>query len=317
MRKSIIKNLLLISSTSLFSTEFITLGTGEENGTYYPVGLSMCKFINKKQKNMRCSIESTNGAIYNINAVLSEKFNFAISQSDTIYHVIYQEKNFKNRNTNDLRSVISIYPELFAFIVNKRANINKIEDIKGKRINIGSLNSGSELTTLEILNEYKIKKTDLAQVSSLDAMDTVDALRDDIIDGYFFMVGHPTQNIQDAIDSSDISIIPIKGKEIDSLIKKRSYFKKSYIDANLYDGIEKRIETIGSTSVIITNKKVSEELVYNFIKIIMENFDEFKQSNEVFKNITKKSLFQGLTAPQHSGVIKYLKENNITLHLER
>jgi TRAP transporter TAXI family solute receptor len=310
MRKSIIKLLCIVSTTSLVSSEFITLGTGEENGTYYPVGLSMCKFINQKQKNIRCSIESTNGAIYNIKAVLNQKFNFAISQSDTIYHALHKTENFKNSNSSELRSVIAIYPELFAFIVNRQSNIHKIEDIIGKKINIGSRHSGSELTTLEILKEYEIKQTDLAQASSLDAMDTVDALKDNIIDGYFFMVGHPTQNIKDAIESSDISIIPIKGKKVDSLVKKRSYFRKSYIHANLYDGIDESIETIASTSVIISSSKVSDELVYDFVKIIMENFEEFKKSNRVYINLTKESLFEGLTAPQHNGVIKYLEENN-------
>ena len=307
--KSMIKLLSILSCTSLFSLETITLGTGEENGTYYPVGLSMCKFINQKQDNIRCSIESTNGAIYNINAVLSQKFNFAISQSDTIYHAINKEKHFEKSKSKELRSVIAIYPELFAFVVNKQSNINKIEDIRGKKINIGSVDSGSELTTLEILKEYNIKTTDLAQASSLDAMDTVDALKDNIIDGYFFMVGHPTQNIRDAIKSSDIDIIPIKGKEIDNLIREKDYFVKSFIDANLYEGIHSSIETIGSKSIIITSSMVEDQLVYDFTKIIIENFDEFKQTHKVYKNLTIKSLFEGLTAPLHDGVIKYLKDN--------
>ncbi|MDC0933590.1 TAXI family TRAP transporter solute-binding subunit [Arcobacteraceae bacterium] len=307
MKKLTLK-ILLLTTSSLFAKSFITLGTGEENGTYYPVGLSMCKFINQKQKEIKCSVESTNGAIYNINAVLNEKFNFAISQSDTIYHALNKTKNFKNSNTNELRSVIAIYPELFSFIVSKQSNISKIEDIVGKKINIGSLNSGSELTTLEILNEYNIKKTDLGQASSLDAMDTVDALKDNIIDGYFFMVGHPTQNIKDAIELSDISIIPIKGKKIDSLVKKRSYFTKASIDARLYEKIDTSIDTIGTKSVIISSAKVSEELVYNFVKIIMENFKEFKNSHGVYRNLTKESLFEGVTAPLHNGVKRYLQE---------
>ena len=312
MCKFIISYFLLLTTTSLLSKNFITLGTGEENGTYYPVGLSICKFINQKQKDIRCSIESTNGAIYNINAVLEQKFNFAISQSDTIYHALKKEKNFKNSNTQELRSVIAIYPELFTFIVNKQSNIKSIKDIKGKNINLGSKNSGSELTTLEILKEFQIKQSDLKQASSLDAMDTVDALKDNIIDGDLFMVGHPTQNIKDAIQSSDVSIIPIKGKTVDDLVKKRGYFRKSFIDASLYEGIDNSIDTIASTSIIISSSKVNDTLVYSFIKIIMENFEEFKNSNKVYVNITKESLFQGLIAPKHNGVIKYLNENNIS-----
>ena len=311
MNKSILKLLLFLSTTSLFSSNFITLGTGEENGTYYPVGLSMCKFINQQQKEIKCSVESTYGAIYNINAVLSQEFNFGISQSDTIYHAINNEMNFKNTDTQNLRSIIAIYPELLTFIVNQKSNINKVEDIKGKRINIGSPYSGSELSTLAILDTYSIKTTDLKQASSLNAMDTADALRDNAIDGYFFMVGHPTQNIKDAIDSLAINIIPLKGKKIDKLVKEKSYFTKSYIDANLYDKVDKSIETIGTKSVIISSSEVSEELVYNFVKIIIENFEEFKKSHQVYKNLTRQSLLEGLVAPQHSGARRYFEENNI------
>ncbi len=315
MNKSILKLLLMISTTtSLFSSDFITLGTGEENGTYYPVGLSMCKFINQQQKKIKCSVESTYGAIYNINAVLNQEFNFAISQSDTIYHAIHNEMNFKDTNTKRLRSIIAVYPELLTFIVNQKSNIDTIEDIKGKRINTGSSYSGSELSTLEVLKKFNIKKTDLALSSSLNATDTADALRDNRIDGYFFMVGHPTKNIKDAIESLAISIIPINGKEIDELIKEKSYFTKSFIDADLYDEINTSIDTIGTKSVIISSSDVSDELVYNFVKIIMENFDEFKKSHGVFKNLTKESLFEGLLAPQHNGVLQYLEEKKSIAH---
>ncbi|MGB5867491.1 MAG: TAXI family TRAP transporter solute-binding subunit [Arcobacteraceae bacterium] len=311
MNKSIIKLLLVINTITLSASDFITLGTGEENGTYYPVGLSMCKFLNTYQKKFRCSAESTHGAIANTKAVLNQKFNFGISQSDTIYHAIHKEMNFKEIDSSNLRSVIVIYTELLTFIVNQKSNIKSIYDIKNKRINIGSPNSGSELTTLEILNEFNIKKTDLAVASSLDATDTVDALKDDLIDGYFFMVGHPTQNIKDAIESANTTIIPIQGNTIDNLVQEKTYFTKSSIDANLYNGIDKSIPTVGTQSVIITNANVSEELVYNFVKVILENFDEFKASHRVYNNLTKESLFEGLVAPSHKGVIKYLRENNI------
>ncbi|MGK0255726.1 MAG: TRAP transporter TAXI family solute receptor [Arcobacteraceae bacterium] len=311
IHKPILKLLFLVTTTSLISREFITFGTGEVDGTYYPIGQSICKLINTKQSQIRCSVESTYGSIYNINAIKNEEFNLGISQSDTIYHAIYGETIFKSNKNKKLRSVIAVYSELLTFIVNKQSQIKDISDIKGKRISTGNKNSGSELTTLGIFKEYKIKRTDLLQMSSLKSTDTADALRDNQIDGYFFMVGHPTQNIKDAIESLDISIVPIKGKIIDQFLVKNPYFSKAFISGNLYDGINESIETIGAKSIIISSTDVSEELVYTFVKLIMENFDEFKKLHVVLENITKESLLQGLVAPQHKGAIKYFKEINL------
>lgn len=312
MKKLIVKWFIILSSTSLFATEFITFGTGEITGTYYPRGQFICKLINKYQgeEKIRCSTESTNGSVHNINAIESGEFNFAISQSDTINYAINGEKSFKNKKAKKLRSVISIYPELLTFIVSKESNIKTIEDVIGKRINIGNPNSGSYATTQDLFNEFNIKKDNLKLAAALNAEDTADALRDNRIDGYSFVVGHPAQNIIDSANSLPISILPINGKRIDKFLEKNKYFSKAIIPKNLYKGIDKPVETIGIKAVIITNANVNENLVYNFVKIILENFDEFKKSHIVYKNITKESLLEGLGAQQHRGAKKYFKEIN-------
>lgn len=313
MKKLIINWFIIFNATSLFSTDFITFGTGEINGTYYPRGQFICNLINKNQleENIRCSVESTNGSVHNINAIESGEFNFAISQSDTINYAINGKKSFKNKKIRKLRSVISIYPELLTFIVNKKSNIKTIEDVVGKRINIGNPKSGSYATTQDLFNEYNIENDSLKLAAALNAEDTADALRDNRIDGYSFVVGHPAQNIIDSANSLPISILPINGTKIDKFLEKNKHFSKAIIPANLYKGINKPVETIGIKAVIITSADVSENLVYNFVKIILENFDEFKKSHIVYKNITKKSLLKELGAQQHKGAIKYFKEINL------
>ncbi|NQY93268.1 MAG: TAXI family TRAP transporter solute-binding subunit, partial [Campylobacteraceae bacterium] len=195
-------------SSSLYSADFITFGTGELNGTYYPTGNFLCKFMNKitQKTNIRCSVESTDGSVYNINAIESGEFNFAIAQADTIYQAVHGLKKFNNHPSEKLRSVMAIYPELFTLITRKDAAINKLTDIKGKRVNLGNLKSGSEFTTLELFKAFNINKESLSLSSSLKIEDTEDALIDNEIDAYFFMVGHPAETIQNAAISTPISI---------------------------------------------------------------------------------------------------------------
>ncbi|MCV6598947.1 MAG: TAXI family TRAP transporter solute-binding subunit, partial [Alphaproteobacteria bacterium] len=226
MKKFIIGMFFLINSSSLYSTDFITLGTGEVNATYYPRGLFLCKLINEFQteNKIRCSVESTDGSVYNINAIDKGELNFAISQSDTVYNAVNGKKNFLNNEKEKIRSVISIYPELLTFIVSKKSGIKSIEDIEGKRINIGNPLSGSRVSTLKLFEKYGIKKEKLSLAGGLKIEDTADALRDDKIDGYFFMVGHPSQNIKDAVDSIPVSIIPLAGDKVNQLVEENPYF---------------------------------------------------------------------------------------------
>ncbi len=50
---------------------FVTIGTGGVTGVYYPTGGAICRLVNKNKKEhgIRCSVESTGGSVYNLNAV--------------------------------------------------------------------------------------------------------------------------------------------------------------------------------------------------------------------------------------------------------
>ncbi len=297
-------------NVQLFCMDFITLGTGEINGTYYPTGNYLCKFINqiKKETNIRCSVESTGGSVHNINAIRDGKFNFAISQSDTIYQAINGINTFDKKPIKKLRSVMGLYSELFTLVTRKDVFIRNIEDIKGKRINLGSTKSGSEFSTLELFKEYGINRSDLLIASSLQVEDTEDAFIDNKIDGFFFMVGHPANNIKNPAKALDIFIVPIQDKIIDNFIQKYPYFSKAIIPAFLYKGVNKPIPTFSVKAVLLTSEDTSDILVYTFVKTILDNFEEFKTLHPSYKYITKKSLVEGLSAPLHKASKKYFKE---------
>ena len=62
----------------------VIIGTGVVMGVYYPTGGAICKIINKERKihGIHCSVESTKGSVYNINAIMAREFDFGMAQSD-------------------------------------------------------------------------------------------------------------------------------------------------------------------------------------------------------------------------------------------
>jgi TRAP-type uncharacterized transport system substrate-binding protein len=58
-------------TTSAFAYKFITIETGGVTGDYYPTGGAICRFMNKMKKDtgVKCTVESTGGSVYNINAI--------------------------------------------------------------------------------------------------------------------------------------------------------------------------------------------------------------------------------------------------------
>ncbi len=307
-----IATVALAASLSIpaFGTEFITIGTGGVTGTYYPTGGAVCRLVNKmkKETKIRCSVESTGGSVYNINTIKNGEMDFGIAQSDVIYQAANGTKKYEGKKVEQLRSVMAIYPELFTLVTRKDAKINDIMDIKGKRINLGNPGSGNEATALALFKKLNLKKSDLKFAGALKSAEMPDALRDNKIDGYFYMVGHPTANIKDASNSLEVKITPITGAKVDEFVKENPYFAQADVPGKIYKGNDNPTPTFGVKAVLITSSKVSQKAVYTVVKAILDNFEDFKKLHPAYANITKESLLKGLAAPLHEGAKKYYKE---------
>ncbi|AFL67669.1 TAXI family TRAP transporter solute-binding subunit [Sulfurospirillum barnesii] len=297
-------------SVPMFAAEFITIGTGGVTGTYYPTGGAICQMVNKNKKstNIRCSVESTGGSVYNVNTIKAGELDFGIAQSDTVYQAFKGEEKFKDSPVPELRSAIAIYPELLALVVSKKSGIEKITDVKGKKINMDSPGSGTAMTADVVFNAFGIKRSDLALTNELKSSEGPTMLQDNHIDGYFFVAGHPTANIKDAANSLDINIVPIEGTQIDALVAKYPYYAKGTISGSFYKGVPNDVPSIGVKAVLVTSTKVKDDVVYHVVKTILDNFDKFKELHPAYKTITKESLLEGLSVPQHPGAIKAFKE---------
>jgi TRAP transporter TAXI family solute receptor len=203
---------------------------------------------------------------------------------------------------------MAIYPELFTLVVNKNSNIKTLNDIKNKKINIGNSGSGNEASAKILFEASNIYLNELKEVSKLKSNAVNKALESGKIDGYFYMVGHPTASIKEISYTTDIDIVPLDGKNIDNLIKKHPYYTKEPIKAGLYKGINKDIPTYGVKALLVAHKDTDEKIVYYIVKSIIENFHKFQNLHPAYKNTTKKSLLEGISTPLHNGAKKYFKE---------
>ncbi|MBW1644330.1 MAG: C4-dicarboxylate ABC transporter substrate-binding protein, partial [Deltaproteobacteria bacterium] len=68
------------------------------------------------------------------------------------------------------------------------------------------------------------------------------------------------------------------------------------------------VDSFGVKATFVTSARVSEDVVYAITKEVFENFEEFKTLHPAYKNLTKENMLEGLSAPIHSGAMKYYKE---------
>ncbi|OSM02170.1 TAXI family TRAP transporter solute-binding subunit [Magnetofaba australis] len=291
---------------------FITIGTGGVTGVYYPSGGAICRMVNQNRKShgLRCSVESTGGSVYNSNALASGELDIGVVQSDVGYKAWNGQEPFQGKVTK-LRSLFSLHPESVTLTARKDAGINGLKDIVGKRINIGNPGSGQARTAGELLEVCGISEDKLALAGRLKASEMPDALRDNKLDAYFYVVGHPTANIKDVATSVDINIVPLTGGCVDKLVSKYPYFVKAKVPAGIYRGVDSDVPTYGVKATIVTTSDLSDKAAYEVVKGVFENLDSFKALHPAFRILEPKEMLQGLSAPIHPGAEKYYKEKGL------
>ncbi|SHF06494.1 hypothetical protein SAMN02745206_01294 [Desulfacinum infernum DSM 9756] len=294
-------------------TTFVTIGTGGITGVYYPTGGAICKIVNNKrdQYGIRCTVESTGGSVFNINAVLAGDLEFGIAQSDRQYQAIKGEAEWQDKGPQqDLRAVFSIHPEAITLVAAEDAGIKSVQDLKGKRVNIGNPGSGQRQNSIDVLEAFGIDWEKDLQAEQVKAAEAPSLLQDGRIDAFFYTVGHPSGAIKEAAAGRrKVRIVPITGPEVDNLLKKYPYYAKAVIPIEFYpDTGTEDIQTVGVKATFVTSAKVPEDVVYAIVKEVFDNLEEFKKLHPAYSVLTRENMLEGLSAPFHPGALKYYKE---------
>ncbi len=320
MMKKMLLSLLVLAVTVAFvpvpeanaETKFVTIGTGGVTGVYYPTGGSICRLVNKtrKQHGIRCSVESTGGSVYNLNAIAAGELDMGVAQSDWQYHAYHGTSKFAKKGPNKkLRAVFSVHPEPFTVVARADSGIKNFMDLKGKRVNIGNPGSGQRGTMEVVMDALGWTKADFKLASELKSSEQSKALCDNKIDAMVFTVGHPSGSIKEASTSCDSVLVNVTGPAIDKLVADNDYYRTAVIPGGMYRGTPNDTKTFGVGATFVTSSDVPEEVIYQVVKAVFENFNDFKKLHPAFAHLKKEEMIKdGLSAPLHKGAIKYYKE---------
>lgn len=325
MKKLFVFSIALVFGLALFAgfgpfeqqaqagkTTFVTIGTGGVTGVYYPTGGAICRLVNKGRKvhGIRCSVESTGGSVYNLNTIAAGELDMGVAQSDWQYHAYNGTSKFESKGPNkDLRAVFSVHPEPFTVVARADSGIKNFQDLKGKRVNIGNPGSGQRGTMEVVMKALGWTKDSFKLASELKSSEQSKALCDNKVDAMVFTVGHPSGSIKEASTTCDSVLVNVTGAEIDKLVNDNDYYRTATVPGGMYRGTPDDTQTFGVGATFVTSANVSEEIIYNVVKAVFENFEQFKKLHPAFKVLKKEEMIKdGLSAPLHDGAVKYYKE---------
>lgn len=295
--------------------KFIAMGTGSTSGTYYPVGKGICELVNdgREDHRMRCIAYNTGGSVYNIQAITSGELEMGITRSDLAYQAYKGEGAFKPMGPNSgLRAVATLYSMPIAILVKKSAGIEKFDDLKGRRINIGNKGSGKRSVADLIFTVMGWTKKDFSEVHELSTKKMGQAFCDDKVDILIEGLGNPAAFYEKMISECDGGFIPVPDAVVTKIKKNFPFYASLEIPGKMYTGTPEPVPTFGFKAILVTRKDVHPETIYRVTGSIFGNFDKFRSKHPSLKIVDPGSMAtEGIFIPLHEGAARYYKEHGI------
>jgi TRAP transporter TAXI family solute receptor len=314
MRRAITILLIVAASVLVFTGAaakvFLSIGTGGTAGTYYPLGGAMAEILNKAIPEVNSTAVATGASVANLNGLAEDEFQMVISQNDVTFYAYTGTELFeKNRAMYNLRGIACLYNETVQIVTLANSGIKTLQDLKGKKVVVGAIGSGTEVNARQILAIAGLTYNDINEQFQNFA-DGANSLRDGNVDAVFNTAGEPTAAVRDIAAQKDIYLVPVPGDLAAKLIAKYPYYFTYKIPKDTYPKQTADVETVVVKAMLVVKDSMSADLAYKITKALFSpaGLERLGLAHAKGKLISKATALDGMSILLHPGAERYFKE---------
>ena len=242
------------------------IGTGGESGNYYSYGNTLADYVGN-ETDYSLDVVSTAGSAANLRLISGGFVDFAIVQSDTLTAAISGDGIFEGEELSGFHAVTGLYVENCQIVVGADADINCIEDLKGKTVSIGAQDSGVVQNAKDILATANLKESDIV-ATYLDFAASAEALKNGEIDAFFVTSAAPTTAIAELAKEQPIRLLSLSDSEVKRLLANSEAYTACSVEGGIYEGFDGSASTVGVSAVLIAADTVPSEVEAAVLSIL-------------------------------------------------
>ena len=268
---------------------FVSIGSGEMVGTYYPMAKAVCQaiFSELREQGIWCSAETTPGSTFNVDHVVSGELEFAIIQSDILFSAYKGIEGWNGTPVTGLRSVLSLFPEFVTVVARADANAQVLTDLAGKRLSVGLSGTGPR-KTWDVISQ-NIPLATPVQMREMSEDETTSALCNGAVDANFIVVGHPSELVSKWLSSCPSNLVAFRGPVVDKIVSKYPFYIRGFIPTELYH-VPGKIQTFGPTATLVTSASSDPRMVATIAKTIITHVAELKTLQPVLAGLDAEQM---------------------------
>jgi TRAP transporter TAXI family solute receptor len=290
----------------------LSIATGGTGGVYYPLGGGFGNILGKEIPGVTATAQVTGGSVANLQLIGSGKADLCFSQVDAAWDAHVGRDKFPTKLP--VRALTVMYPNHMHVVTVEGTGIEKIEDLKGRRISAGSPGSATEVYAIRVLEAAGLHHERDVRKERLGVAESVNALKDKKIEAFFWVGGLPTAAVTDlaATPNTKIRFIDIAHLTPKMNEKYGPLYAEATIPAATYKGMDRDAKNNTVWNIMAVNASMSDDLAYKLTKIMLEKREDLALVHKEALNIKLEwQTANRAGIPWHPGAVKYFKEKGI------
>ena len=306
----------LCALPAIAQTKNIFVATGPTTGVYYPIGGAIADVLTKNLPNLNATAGSTDGSMANLLLIQQRRADVALSMADAGWDAFKGQDKFQGRQV-PVRALMVLYPNRMHVVTVEGTGINKIADLKGKRVSTGAPNSATQIMAFRVLEAHGINPEKDIIRERLDPGKSAEAIKDKQLDAFFWVGGLPTAAVTDLGATPGIKLKLVDHSEaLDPMVKKYGpLYVKDTIPAKTYPGQETTSQIVTVWNVLVADANMSDQLAYDIVKTLFDRKEDIVRVHAEGRNFDLKNQSAGAAViPYHPGAMKYFAEKGVKLN---
>jgi TRAP transporter TAXI family solute receptor len=248
----------------------LSIATGGAGGVDQVYGGGLADLLSDELPDSPTTAETTSASVDNLLLVANGDSDIAFALEDSAIDAVSGQESFDE--PLPLKALGTLYPNITQVVVKAGSDIESIEDMQGKTISVGSPGSGTEVIALRLLEVAGIDADEDLTKRQLGVGESVQALRDGSIDGFFWSGGVPTGAVTDLATTDDIRLLETAQYRDALQSEYGDAYQETEVEEGGYEGVA-GVATIGVPNVLVVNEDMDDELAYQITKALYEGKD--------------------------------------------
>jgi TRAP transporter TAXI family solute receptor len=293
----------------------LSISTGPTTGVYYPLGGGIANVLSRHVPGYAANAETTAGSVANLQLMGQKKSDLALSMADAAWDGFKGQGRFAS-GAVPVRALMVAYPNRMHIVTTEGSGIQKVADLKGKRVSTGAANSATEVMAARVLEAMGLDPEKDIKRERLDPGKSSDAIKDRKLDAYFWVGGIPTAAVTDLGATPGVKLKLVDHADaVDAMNRKYGpLYTGDTIPAKSYPGQEQPSHVVTVWNLIVARDDMPEEVAYNVVKTIFEKRSDLVLVHKEAENFDlRHQSLSAASIPYHPGALRYFAERGLTL----